>query len=89
MIYYCQFDGTIEGGIKPKKVSAQKPPTPLIDYTSSDQPDRRMPLGVRELYVDYGDGIRDTKLMIPGKEDRTGRNMNSVRKMAGMMGETK
>jgi hypothetical protein len=42
---------------------------------------------VRELYVDYGDGIRFTKLKIPGKEDRTGRNMNSVRKMAGMIGD--
>lgn len=46
----------------------------------------RLALGVRELYVDCGDGIRFTKLKIPGKEDRTGRNMNSVKRMVGIMG---
>jgi hypothetical protein len=40
---------------------------------------------VRELHVDYGDGIRHTRLKIPGKEDRTGRNMNSVRKLAKLL----
>ena len=42
----------------------------------------RAALGVRELHVDYGEGIRFTRLKIPGKETRTGRNMNSVRKLA-------
>jgi uncharacterized protein (DUF1697 family) len=44
----------------------------------------RLALGVRELFVDYGEGIRFTKLKIAGKEDRTGRNMNTVRKLAAM-----
>lgn len=47
----------------------------------------RLATGTRELYVDYGDGIRDTKLKIPGKEDRTGRNMNSVRTLATMLAQ--
>ncbi len=45
----------------------------------------RLAVGGRELHVDYGDGIRDTKLKIPGKQDRTGRNMNTVRKLAELM----
>jgi uncharacterized protein (DUF1697 family) len=62
------------------------PPAPDLIAGCRDVNGERLSLGVRELYVDYGDGIRFTKLKIPGKEDRTGRNMNSVRKMAGMMG---
>ncbi len=60
---------------------------PALDLIAGcrDVNGERLALGVRELYVDYGDGIRDTKLKIPGKEDRTGRNMNSVRRMVGMM----
>ncbi len=60
-------------------------PAPDLIAGCRDVNSERMALGVRELYVDYGDGIRDTKLKIPGKEDRTGRNMNSVSRMAGMM----
>jgi uncharacterized protein (DUF1697 family) len=61
------------------------PPAPDLIAGCRDMRGERLSLGVRELYVDYGDGIRFTKLKIPGKEDRTGRNMNSVRTMAGMM----
>ena len=46
----------------------------------------RLSLGKRELYVDYGDGIRFTKLKIPGKTERTARNMNTVRKLAALLG---
>jgi uncharacterized protein (DUF1697 family) len=61
------------------------PPADLI-ASCRDANGERLAIGERELYVDYGDGIRFTKLKIPGKEDRTGRNMNSVRTMAGMLG---
>jgi uncharacterized protein (DUF1697 family) len=60
-------------------------PAPDLIAGCRDVGGERLSLGVRELYVDYGDGIRFTKLKIPGKEHRTGRNMNSVRKMAGMI----
>jgi uncharacterized protein (DUF1697 family) len=45
----------------------------------------RLAVTARELYVDYGDGIRFTKLKIPGKTERTGRNMNTVRKLAELL----
>jgi uncharacterized protein (DUF1697 family) len=46
----------------------------------------RLALGTRELHVDYGDGIRFTRLKIPGKEDQTARSINSVRRMAALFG---
>ena len=45
----------------------------------------RLALGTRELYVDYGEGIRFTKLKIPSKTDRTGRSINTVRKLASLL----
>jgi uncharacterized protein (DUF1697 family) len=45
----------------------------------------RLAVNARELYVDYGEGIRFTKLKIPGKTERTGRNMNTVRKLAELL----
>lgn len=45
----------------------------------------RLALGKRELYVDYGDGIRFTKLKIPGKLERTGRSINTVQKLAALL----
>ncbi len=38
----------------------------------------------RELHVDYGEGIRHTKLKIPGKNDHTARSINSVIRMAAL-----
>jgi uncharacterized protein (DUF1697 family) len=60
------------------------PPPPDLITQSRDVQGERLALGVRELFVDYGEGIRFTKLKIAGKEDRTGRNMNSIRKLAEM-----
>ncbi len=57
------------------------PPSNLIEQLRDWQGERAA-LGLRELHVDYGEGIRFTKLKIPGKTDRTGRNMNTVRKLA-------
>lgn len=41
-------------------------------------------LGVRELYVHYGDGMADSKLKIPAAKTGTGRNLNTVAKLAKM-----
>jgi uncharacterized protein (DUF1697 family) len=60
------------------------PPPPDLIAGCRDLQGEQLALGTRELYVDYGDGIRFTKLKIAGKEDRTGRNMNTVRKLAAM-----
>lgn len=59
-------------------------PSPDLIAQCRDVQGERLALGTRELYVDYGDGIRFTKLKIAGKADRTGRNMNTVRKLADL-----
>jgi uncharacterized protein (DUF1697 family) len=61
------------------------PPTPDLIAQCRDINGERLSLGTRELYVDYGEGIRFTKLKIPGKTERTARNMNTVRKLASLL----
>ncbi len=43
--------------------------------------------GQRELFVDYGDGMADTRLRIPCAKTGTARNMNTVSKLAAMTAE--
>lgn len=43
-----------------------------------------MRLGVREIYVHYGDGMASSKLKIPAAVTGTMRNMNTVAKLAQM-----
>lgn len=62
------------------------PPAPDLIAQCRDIQGERLALGTRELHVDYGDGIRTTRLKIPGKLLRTGRNMNTVRKLAELLG---
>jgi uncharacterized protein (DUF1697 family) len=59
------------------------PPADLIAQCRDPQGER-LALGSRELHVDYGEGIRHSKLKIPGKDARTARSMNSVRKLAAL-----
>ena len=44
-------------------------------------------LGRREIYVDYRDGIGTSKLKIPAAKAATGRNINTVAKLATMAAE--
>ena len=46
--------------------------------------DEELRLGAREIYVHYGDAMRDSKLVIPAAKLGTGRNMNTVAKLAAM-----
>ena len=41
-------------------------------------------MGVREIYVHYGDGMADSKLKIPAAKTGTARNLNTVAKLAEM-----
>ncbi|SDR22075.1 DUF1697 domain-containing protein [Pseudoxanthomonas sp. CF125] len=41
-------------------------------------------LGKREIYVHYGEGMADSKLKIPAAKSGTGRNMNTVSRLAAM-----
>jgi uncharacterized protein (DUF1697 family) len=43
-----------------------------------------MVLGKREIYIHYPDGQADTKLVLPAIKAGTGRNMNTVAKLAEM-----
>jgi uncharacterized protein (DUF1697 family) len=62
-----------------------QPPTADLIAQCRDIQGERLALGVRELYVDYGEGIRYTKLKIPGKTERTARNMNTVMKLTALL----
>lgn len=59
------------------------PPVDLIAQCRDNAAERLALLG-RELHVDYGDGIRHTKLKIPGKNEHTARSINSVVRMAAL-----
>ena len=52
------------------------------------QRDERIALGRREIYVHYGDGMAESKLVIPAAKTGTARNMNTVATLARMAGET-
>jgi uncharacterized protein (DUF1697 family) len=65
-------------------LDAAPPPDTL--ETARDQAGERIALGLREIYVDYGEGIRFTKLKLPATKVATGRNMNTVAKLVIMSG---
>jgi len=60
--------------------------TPPADTlaTLSHRNEEEVVLGKRELYVHYGDGMADSKLKIPAAKHATGRNMNTVARLAAM-----
>lgn len=47
----------------------------------------QMRVGLREIYVHYGDGMADSKLKIPAAAKGTARNLNTVAKLAAMAAE--
>jgi uncharacterized protein (DUF1697 family) len=49
--------------------------------------DERIALGIRELYVHYGEGMGKSKLRIPAAKAGTARNMNTVAKLAELAAE--
>lgn len=63
-------------------VDAPLPPDAL--KAVSGQSEEELQLGVREIYVFYGDGMADSKLKIPAAKSGTARNINTVAKLAGM-----
>jgi uncharacterized protein (DUF1697 family) len=60
------------------------PPPPDLITNCRDRTGERLALGLREIYVDYGDGIRHTKLKIPKDMIGTARSINSVRRMVAL-----
>lgn len=51
------------------------------------QKDERLALGTREIYVHYGEGMADSKLVIPAARTGTARNLNTVAKLAALANE--
>ena len=52
--------------------------------TAVGRRDEEIALGSREIYVFYGDGMADSKLKFPSAKTGTGRNMNTVARLAQM-----
>ena len=46
------------------------------------QRDERLALGPRALFIDYGEGMADSKLVVPASKTGTARNLNTVAKLA-------
>jgi uncharacterized protein (DUF1697 family) len=42
-------------------------------------------LGRREIFIDYGEGMAGSKLVVPATKTGTARNMNTVRKLAELV----
>jgi uncharacterized protein (DUF1697 family) len=61
------------------------PPTNALE-AATGQKDEEMRLGLREIYVHYGEGMADSKLKIPAAKTGTARNINTVTKLAEMAG---
>lgn len=57
------------------------PPQDALDEARGRQ-DEEIALGVREIYVHYGNGMADSKLKIAAAKNGTARNMNTVAKLA-------
>jgi uncharacterized protein (DUF1697 family) len=55
--------------------------------TAGNVSDERIALGKREIYVHYPSGMGQSKLRIPAAARGTGRNMNSVAKLAELLTE--
>jgi uncharacterized protein (DUF1697 family) len=59
------------------------PPADMLSTVTGIQNERIAP-SRREIFIDYGDGMRDSKLKIPAAKAGTGRNINTVAKLAVM-----
>lgn len=62
------------------------PPPPDALAGARHRAGERLALGRRELYVDYADGMADSRLVIPAARAGTARNMNTVARLAALAG---
>ena len=56
-------------------------PADTLERVSGRQ-EEEIALGLREIFIHYGEGQADSKLRIPAAADGTGRNMNTIAKLA-------
>ncbi len=74
---------------KPSRVMAHfiaEPPTAAMLAEARDVVGERMALGPRMIYVSYGEGIGKTRLKLPAVKQGTARNLNSVARIAELLG---
>lgn len=64
----------------------QAPPADTLAAVRG-QKDEKICLGKREIYIHYGDGMGQSKLVIPVAKNGTARNMNTVAMLAKMAAE--
>jgi uncharacterized protein (DUF1697 family) len=62
------------------------PPTDTLKGIKGRK-DEQIGLGRREIYIHYGDGMGQSKLVVPAAKTGTARNMNTVAALAKMAGE--
>lgn len=62
------------------------PPADVAEAAQGRAGERISP-GLREIYVDYGEGMGQSKLRMAAARSGTARNMNTVAKLAAMAGE--
>lgn len=62
-------------------------PPPDLIARCRDIAGERLAIGLRELHVDYGEGIRHTRLKILHGGETTSRSINSVMRMAALFDE--
>ncbi|WP_458425595.1 DUF1697 domain-containing protein [Methylorubrum extorquens] len=61
------------------------PPAPDLLHNLTRRRGDVLRLGVREIYVHYGNGMVCSKLRIPAAREGTARNMNAVAKLASVV----
>lgn len=59
------------------------PPADAISQAKGVR-DERMVLGIREIYVHYGEGMADSKLRIPAAREGTARNLNTIARLVAV-----
>lgn len=62
------------------------PPRDALDGVTG-RANEQLALGKREIYILYGEDMGHSKLKIPAAKNGTGRNMNTVAKLAAMAAE--
>lgn len=62
--------------------------SPAMLEKVTGQASEEVALGVREIYVSYGDGMGRSKLKIPVAKNGTARNMNTIAKLVAMASQS-
>lgn len=65
----------------------EEPPSDALEEVKGRRSEL-LALGVREIYVAYGDRMADSKLVIPVAKAGTARNINTITKLAAMAAQT-